>query len=231
MMSVLDVLLVPAVPAGASILDLCCGTGRLAALLHERGFKVTGVDNSAAMLSFARRNARAVRFIRGDARSFEVPTVYKAVVATFDSLNHIMSLKELTESFRRVHAALVEDGLFVFDLHSGHGFRRHWQEHRAIVERDAACILRGRYDREARVGRYDVTVFRRAKQWRRYDFTLLERCYTQREVCSALKRAGFAAPLVYSASRDLDLTEHTGRWFFVARKILHVKTEAGKDTL
>lgn len=219
MLSALDVLLVPAVPARSSILDLCCGTGRLAALLGKRGFKVTGIDNSRAMLALARRNAPAARFIRADAQTFKVSPVYQAVISTFDSLNHIMSLKELTEVFRRVHAALVEDGVFVFDLHSEQGFRRHWQEHFTIVEDDAACILRGWYDREIKVGRYDVTVFRRAKQWRRYDFTILERCYLRREVRSSLKAAGFTAPLVYSASHDLGLIEHTGRWFFVARKI------------
>ena len=218
MLSALEVLLVPAIPAGSRILDLCCGTGRLAALLGKRGFKVTGIDNSAAMLAFARRNAPAARFIRARAQSFKVPSVYQAAISTFDSLNHIMSLKELTEVFRRVSEALVEDGLFVFDLHTEEGFRHHWQEHRTIVETDAACILRGRYDQEAKVGRYDVTVFRLAKQWRRYDFVLLERCYSQREVRAALKTAGFITVSTYSAARDLGLTEHTGRWFFVARK-------------
>lgn len=218
MLSALDVLLVPVVPAGGRVLDLCCGTGRLAGLLQQRGFEVTGIDNSAAMLRFARRNAPAVRFIRADARSFKVPAVYQAAISTFDSLNHIMSLKELTEVFRRVHATLVEDGLFVFDLHTEQGFRRHWQEQLAIVEEDAACILRGRYDREAKIGRYDVTVFRLAKQWRRDDFTLTERCYAQRAVRMALKTAGFASSLFYSAAHDLGLTEHTGRWFIVAFK-------------
>lgn len=218
MLSALDVLLVPAVPARSRILDLCCGTGRLVALLGKRGFKVTGIDNSRAMLAFARRNAPAARFIRADAQSFKVSPVYQAAISTFDSLNHIMSLKELTEVFRHVHAALVEDGVFVFDLNSEQGFRRHWQEHFAIVEDDAACVLRGRYDREAKVGRYDVTVFRLRKQWQRYDFTLLERCYSQREVRAALKAAGFATISTHDAARDLGLTEHIGRCFFVARK-------------
>lgn len=218
MLSALDVLLVPVIPARSRILDLCCGTGRLAALLGKRGFKVTGIDNSRAMLAFARRNAPAARFIRADAQSFKVSPVYQAAVSTFDSLNHIMSLKELTEVFRHVHAALVEDGVFVFDLHSEQGFRRHWQQHFTILEDDAACILRGWFDRESKVGRYDATLFRLRKQWRRFDFTLLERCYSQRKVRAALKAAGFATISTHDASRDLGLTEHIGRWFFVARK-------------
>ena len=43
------------VPAGARILDLPCGTGRLAEVLLDRGLDVHGVDISPAMLEVARR--------------------------------------------------------------------------------------------------------------------------------------------------------------------------------
>lgn len=39
----------------APVLDLCCGTGRQAALLHARGLRVSGVDLSPSMLAEARR--------------------------------------------------------------------------------------------------------------------------------------------------------------------------------
>ncbi|MDA4132604.1 MAG: class I SAM-dependent methyltransferase, partial [Thaumarchaeota archaeon] len=39
------------------ILDLGCGAGRLAVELSEKGYAVTGVDSSPAMLKIARRNA------------------------------------------------------------------------------------------------------------------------------------------------------------------------------
>jgi 2-polyprenyl-3-methyl-5-hydroxy-6-metoxy-1,4-benzoquinol methylase len=38
-------------PAGASVLDLGCGTGRLAEPLAELGHPVTGVDNEPEMLA------------------------------------------------------------------------------------------------------------------------------------------------------------------------------------
>jgi SAM-dependent methyltransferase len=43
-------LIAEVVPAGGSILDLGCGTGRIAAGLVERGYRVVGVDQSAEML-------------------------------------------------------------------------------------------------------------------------------------------------------------------------------------
>jgi ubiquinone/menaquinone biosynthesis C-methylase UbiE len=41
-------------PAGASILDLPCGTGRMFPVLHALGYRVTGADASAAMVGYAR---------------------------------------------------------------------------------------------------------------------------------------------------------------------------------
>ncbi|MDT0316749.1 class I SAM-dependent methyltransferase [Streptomyces millisiae] len=49
-----------AVPAGATILELGCGVGRLTHPLIERGFTVTAVDESPEMLAHV-RGARTVR--------------------------------------------------------------------------------------------------------------------------------------------------------------------------
>ena len=48
-----------ALPAGGRVIDLGCGPGHHSALLAERGFQVTGVDYSPAMLERARTKARA----------------------------------------------------------------------------------------------------------------------------------------------------------------------------
>ena len=100
------------VPNEARILDLCCGTGSLAALLSERGYAVTGVDGSSEMLAFARKNAPNAELVLADARSFTVSTRCHAAVSLFDSLNHVMSLDQLGAVFRNVFAALQPPGLF-----------------------------------------------------------------------------------------------------------------------
>ena len=79
-------------PDGAKILDLCCGTGHLATILCENGYHVTGIDGSARMLQFARKNAPSAKFILGDARTINLSPEYDAVFSIFDSLNHVMNL-------------------------------------------------------------------------------------------------------------------------------------------
>jgi SAM-dependent methyltransferase len=44
-----------------TVLDLCCGPGRHAVALAQRGFKVTGVDCSPFMLRKARQHARQAK--------------------------------------------------------------------------------------------------------------------------------------------------------------------------
>lgn len=59
-----------------TVLDLCCGTGQLAVLFLEAGYRVVGLDLSEHMLVYARENASRfldggqARFVQGDARHF-----------------------------------------------------------------------------------------------------------------------------------------------------------------
>ncbi|MCA1557418.1 MAG: class I SAM-dependent methyltransferase, partial [Acidobacteria bacterium] len=189
------------------------------ARLEKKGYKVTGLDASAPMLRFARSHAPRSSFVLADARSFRLQQSFEAITCTFDSLNHLMMLVELEAAIESVHAALAPGGFFFFDMNMESGFVSHWADYYSIVEEDGACALRGHYDREARVGRYDITMFRRrGKLWQRSDTIVTERCYSMKEIKAALRRAGFKEFHVFDAVRDMGLSDHSGRKFFLARK-------------
>src|SRR5205085_6881067 len=116
-LAIYNILLFPHIPEGCRVLDLCCGTGQIAAGLSERGYQVTGLDGSEAMLRFARENAPGARFVHGDARSFRLPQKFQCILSAFDSLNHVMELEELKAVFHNVHDAMADDeSVFLFDL-------------------------------------------------------------------------------------------------------------------
>jgi len=74
---------------GAGVLDLGCGTGEpVARYLVERGFRVVGVDESAAMLEVARRVLPGAELICADMCALELDEQFAAVVA-WDSLFHV----------------------------------------------------------------------------------------------------------------------------------------------
>lgn len=207
---------------GATILDLCCGTGQLAAKLNNQGYRVIGVDNSAEMLAFAQQNAPAAIFIESDARSFELPYQVDAVVSVFDSLNHIMTLDELGDVFRSVYSALLPGGSFLFDLNAEEGFVQRWKGTFNIVESDHLLAAKSSYDPESRVGRLELSMFRLINNgWIRQDEHFLQRSYTQEEITQALTSAGFRL-IECGPSSGFGLAS-VGRLLVVARRPLEAE--------
>lgn len=215
----LEKLFLPELEDGSSILDLCCGTGRITAEFARMGFTSTGLDSSASMLEYARKRAPAVEFIQADARSFEIAREFDGVISVFDSLNHMMTLDELLAVFQCTFRSLRPGGTFFFDMNLERGFRRHWEEDFSVVEPEYVAVVHGNFDRFSKIGRYDFTLFRAAGGcWNRNDFTILQRCYTRQQITSRLRGAGFTNVRVFDAAKDAQLPEHTGRIFVSARR-------------
>jgi SAM-dependent methyltransferase len=191
-------------PDGARILDLCCGTGQLAKVLTEKGYKVTGIDGSANQLKYARKNAPGAKFIAADARTFKLPPVYDAVFSTFDSLNHIMNLPELYEVFKNVYQCLKKDGIFIFDLNTEYLFKGLKKNNMEIKENpEYLWANRREYNQEKRIAQLKFTVFRRkTRGWQRSDVLLHQRYYPITEVRSTLKQAGFGVMRAVAADRE-----------------------------
>ena len=213
MLPVLDKLVLNALPSKARILDLCCGTGQLAHALSERGFEVTGIDGSESMIAIARENAPDATFRVHDARDFTITGEFHAALSTFDSLNHVMSLDELTSVYGNVYAALIGGGVFVFDLNMEEGYRTRWRFSPGHVEDDHAYVFRKSYLSTERIGKAEVTMFfRSGDRWDRSDVSLLQRCYSEREILDALQSVGFVGGKARDGGGD------PGRSFFVCRK-------------
>lgn len=208
-------------PPNAGILDLCCGTGQLAQALTEHGYQVTGLDRSEEMLRIARKNVPNVKFILDDARTFILPATYHLVVSVFDSLNHILTLEELAAVFRNVYAALRKGGLFLFDLNVEEGYKANWQGSFGIVEEDHVCVIKNSYSPEERIARFDATIFRLDNNWHRSDVTLLQKCYSEGEVRSALEVTRFADINTYTYDKQTGFgnpTKASKRVFFLCHK-------------
>ncbi len=221
---ILENLVLSKLPQNARILDLCCGTGQMAQQLKTLGYKVTGIDGSPEMLSYARENAPGVEFLQADARSFQLPHKFNAVVSVFDSLNHIMTLKELKLVFGCVYDALRNGGLFMFDLNTEPGYFYEWSGDFTIVEDDHVCLVRNTYSATKHTATFDATIFRlRDGSWYRNDVILYQKCHTSAGVKSALTSVGFTDIEAYgfdwqSGMRSLD--KDTRRVFFLCRKSL-----------
>jgi SAM-dependent methyltransferase len=219
---ILDNLVLTKLPKNARILDLCCGTGQLAQQLKTLGYRITGIDGSSEMLNYARENAPGVEFLQADARSFQLPQKYHAVVSVFDSLNHIMSTRELSSVCHSAYAALRSGGIFMFDLNTKAGYFYEWSGDFTIVEDDHVCAVRSSYNTTTHTADFDATIFRLIDDsWYRHDVILYQKCHASAAVKSALKSAGFTNIEAYgfdwqSGIRELD--KDARRAFFLCRK-------------
>ncbi len=216
---ILDKLLLSHIPADGNIFDLCCGTGQLADMLTKRGFHVTGIDGSEEMLRYARENVGDAKFIFGDARFFNSSAVYHGVISTCDSLNHIMSLEQLKLVFQNVYAALIEGGIFVFDLNMEERYKKYEKAPSSILKDGNGCIFKTKYIASEKTSQIDLTLFCREEgSLQCSNLVFFQKCYSETEVRFALEESGFKEIAVYDAEKDFDLAESKGKSFFVALK-------------
>jgi SAM-dependent methyltransferase len=112
---------------GNNILDLGCGTGRHAVEFARRGWNVTGIDLSEAMVFQA--NARreelsewlkaSLMFKVGDARTVRLNNVFDSVVSLFHVINYQSTNGDLEAHVATAAIHLKDNGSFMFDFWYG----------------------------------------------------------------------------------------------------------------
>lgn len=109
-------------PGARTILDLGCGTGKHAALLAQRGYKVHGIDRSVEMLKEAEKRSAQydnLSFSQADIQDFHGNEKYDVVTALF----HVMSYQTTDAAvecvMQNVRDSLDEKGIFIFDVWYG----------------------------------------------------------------------------------------------------------------
>jgi SAM-dependent methyltransferase len=99
-----------------SVLDLGCGTGRLAAALSA-GRHITGVDPAGAMLGVARRRpgGEKVEWVEADARTLRLGWRYDLAVLTGHAFQVFLTRDDQSAVLRTIAHHLAPQGRFVFD--------------------------------------------------------------------------------------------------------------------
>jgi SAM-dependent methyltransferase len=109
---------------GGPVLDLGCGTGRVAVALAERGFEVVGVDLSEAMLRQAgERRARLpaevaarLTFVQGDMTTLDLGRRFSLIVAPSRVFQFALTSAAQRATLRALQAHLQPEGWLVLDL-------------------------------------------------------------------------------------------------------------------
>ncbi|HEV7606550.1 MAG TPA: methyltransferase domain-containing protein [Steroidobacteraceae bacterium] len=108
-----------------TILDVGCGTGQHAIELAARGYKLTGVDLSEAMLKHAQAKSASLqagtrpRWLQGNARDFDAGTTYDMAIMMFAVIGYLTPNAHVLEGLRNIRRHLSGGGIFACDFWYG----------------------------------------------------------------------------------------------------------------
>jgi SAM-dependent methyltransferase len=113
-----------AIETGGPVLDVGCGTGRVAIPLAEAGFEVVGVDLSAPMLRVAERHrtdlppevASRLSFIEGDMATLDLGRQFPLVITPSRVFQFLLTTDAQRQGLRSLRGHLQPAGRLVLDL-------------------------------------------------------------------------------------------------------------------
>lgn len=205
------------------ILDLGCGTGKMTRLMSERGYDMTGVDNSAEMLQIAAMEPGDVPilYLLQDMQELELDGCVRAVYSACDCINYVLDEDELLAAFTGVYEYLEDEGVFIFDVNTSYKYTELLAENTFAESREEGSFIWDNfYDEETGINEYDLTLFIPEGEdlYRRFAETHYQRNYEIETLVQLLRKAGFAEIAIYDDYTDEPLKDTSERAVFVARK-------------
>lgn len=211
-----------ALPSGASILDLCCGDGRHAVHMAQRGYRVTGLDFSAQPLRLARRAAAKagvdIEWLRADMRRIpeRLTGRFDAVINMFTSFGYLESDAEDEKALDAVARALKPGGKFLIDFLNREPIMRFHTPRDWTMVDDTVLLHSRRFDFVSGRDHDDVLLI--APDGSRRSFSVIMRLYTIAELVQMLRRAGLRFRQVWGDFDGSDIGPLSRRAILLAEK-------------
>ncbi len=130
---------------GNRLLDIACGTGKSFIPMLRRGWKVTGVDISPAMLEVARgKVGHAARLLAADMRALPRLGVFDLAWCLDDAVNYLEDQEDLVSALSCFRAQLRPGGLCLFDVNELAMYRTLYGGRSQVTDSEGAITIEGR---------------------------------------------------------------------------------------
>lgn len=104
---------------GGPLLDLACGTGRMALRMAALGYQVTGVDITPEMLARAREKAAqqalSIDWVEADARAFHLQKQFRLIYMLENAFQFFLTRADQEAMLACVREHLHPEGCFLFE--------------------------------------------------------------------------------------------------------------------
>lgn len=218
--------------AGAPVLELGCGTGRILMPVARTGIPVVGIDRSSSMLEYGRRRARRIRvadrpaLVRGDIRSLPFESgAFSAVMAPYGILQSLTSEPDLAATLAEAARVLRRGGAFGVDLVPD---LPAWDEYRnktrlrgrlAGSAGHVTLVESVRQDRRRKLTVFDQEyVEKRGKRTERHRFSLTFRTLPLPDMVAQVEAAGFQVAAVLGDYRGRAWDLRADVWLLLASR-------------
>lgn len=202
---------------GARVLDLACGTGRIAVPLAARGFAVSGLDISNRVLEEARAAGPELDFRQGDMRELPWPEgSFDAVINMWTAFGYFATQAEDERALAEVARVLRPGGVFILDTVNQAALVRGLQHQSWSELEDGTLLLENRT--------HDIVTGRSQAFWsfvkdgQKRELAFDHRVYTVAEYGELLERAGFPSREVFGGHGTGELSLDEFRMQIVAHK-------------
>jgi ubiquinone/menaquinone biosynthesis C-methylase UbiE len=107
---------------GGPVLDVACGTGRVAFPLARAGVEVVGLDRAPGMIAIARAKQHEagltnLRFARADMSRFDLRRRrFRLAIVAYRAFQHLLTPKAQRACLTRIHRHLAKEGRLIVHL-------------------------------------------------------------------------------------------------------------------
>jgi SAM-dependent methyltransferase len=205
--------------SGPSIVDLCCGFGRITLELARRGFTATGVDLSENYVRTARKTAARegldTAFIRKDVRGFRRKDAFDVAVNLYNSFGYFEDPKDDLLLLRNARYSLRRGGALIIDVLGKEIAVRDYTEAEWFERAGYTFLTESNpVDSWTRI-RNRWILFKNRKCWEK---VFIQRLYAASELRTLLYRAGFASVEIYGGWDESPYDENAKTLIAVGRK-------------
>ncbi|HST18469.1 MAG TPA: methyltransferase domain-containing protein [Gaiellaceae bacterium] len=204
-------------PPGGRILDLACGTGRIAIPLARRGFDVAGIDISRRVLEVARSEGPTLDLRHGDMRDLPWDDgSFDGVVNVWTAFGYFETQAEDERVVAEVARVLRPGGVFMLDAVNQSALLRNLRPESWSELDDGTLFLERR--------EFDLVAGRARAYWTfvdaagRREHSFEHRVYTLAEYRAMFERAGLRTIEVCGAFDGSEVTLDTWRVVIVAQR-------------